>query len=152
MTAPPGWTKIRTDLHSWLWFRLVGAGDPAGWTWTFSGAFEAVGEILAYSGVDPVRPVDASSGADNPDSQRVTAPSLSTSRPGCLLVYFATIHPTARAIDPPAGMSERNDVNAAVEIESADELWATPGPTGERTGTATAAAHNIGQLVALAPA
>ena len=58
VTAPAGWTLIRTDtytasLRMHAYWRVATGSDPTSWTWTFSGSRLAAGAIHAYSGVIP---------------------------------------------------------------------------------------------------
>jgi hypothetical protein len=161
VTAPLGWTLVRTDVDGNVmkkatYVRVAGSAEPVAYTWTFSKAQAASGGILAFSGVDPASPVDAVGGQVNAKSSAVTAPSITTTVSGDVLVgLFGTSVPAT--LTPPSGMVERFDVASTtskyrVASEGADEPWLLPGPTGTRTAEATAAGQNIGQLVALRPA
>ena len=84
LTAPAGWTLTCSDLNSnfvrqSLYYHLAGASEPASYSWTLSAAHGAVGTMLAYSGVDPVNPIDVSSGGIGSGSTALTAPFLTTS-------------------------------------------------------------------------
>ena len=101
-------------------------------------------------------PVDTSSGKANSSSASITAPSLTTGGPNEMLVgLFGAKGPVT--ITPPAGMTERaerslNISGEKVSDEAADSVLSASGSTGNRVATASAAAYNIGQLVALRPA
>jgi hypothetical protein len=106
--------------------------------------------------VDTSNPVDASSGAANPHSTAITAPSLTAAGPDEMLVgLYGGKGPVT--ITPPAGMTERAELSLGlsgekVSNEAVDILLSGGGPTGNRIAAANAAAYSIGQLVALRPA
>lgn len=66
--APPaGWSLLRSDqsasqLKSFVLFKVAGASEPASYSFGVSIASNAAGSIMAFSGVDPANPIDASSG------------------------------------------------------------------------------------------
>jgi fibronectin type 3 domain-containing protein len=157
ITAPSGWTLIRTDasgtaLEQATYFRVVDATPAASYAWTLATASPVSGAIVAYSGVDvsgsPVRPVDAAGG-------RVTSSTSSTSVAGDLLVgvFGSATNPT---FTPPNGMVEQGEIATTsgtkkVAIEVADQVPVGAGSTGTRTATASKSAVVIGQLIALRP-
>jgi hypothetical protein len=160
ITAPAGWTAVRTDTNGTVmkqavYRHVVGASEPAGYTWILSSAQAAAGGIVAYGGVSTVSPVDTSGGQANGSSTTVTAPSVTTSKPGTQLVgFFGT--GSATAFTAPSGMTERGDVASSagtfkVTLEGADVSRSAAGATGTRAAAAANAAANVGQLVALSP-
>lgn len=150
ITAPAGWTLIQevvqtvgTGSRIATYYRVATAGEPASYTWALSGGHGgAAGGIVSYSGVDPLNPIDVSAGAATPSAATHTAPSVTTTGGGDMLV---TVHAyaSAAAWAPPAGMSERVDIasraaNAAgVSLEMNDLLLGLAGATGARTATAS---------------
>lgn len=168
LTAPAGWTLIQevvqtagTGSRVATYYRVATASEPASYTWTLSGGHNgAAGGIVSYSGVDPVSPIDVSAGTPTASSRFHTAPSLTTTVGGSMLV---TVHAYASASTwtPPTGMSERVDIasgaaNAAgVTLEMNDLLLAAAGATGARTAQAArvgggAGAPDVGGTVAIA--
>jgi hypothetical protein len=155
VTPPSGWTLIRQDGSAYSYVRVAGGSEPSSYKWTFPENHSAVGGIGAYSGVDAVTPVQASNGQVNTKSVSVTAPSVTTTRPGTMVVgVFGVKRKTT--IKRPAGMAERVDVastndtkNATTELS--DLLVASPSATGSKVATAGAAGGNSGQLIALNP-
>ena len=160
LTAPAGWTLIRSDVNSTfvrqsLYYHLAGASEPASYSWTLSAAHGAVGTMLAYSGVDPVNPIDVSSGGIGSGSSSLTAPALTTSVANDMLVGLFGVKGTrdlhtARGHerthrDQPG--SQRREGRA----ESTDLLLGAVGSSGNRTATLSVAANGVGQLVALKP-
>ena len=133
---------------------VVGATEPASYTWTLSSSQSAAGGIIAYGGVRTVTPVDAAGGQANASSVSVTAPSIVTSSPGAQLVgFFGT--GAATTFTAPSGMVERGEVASIgtykVTLEGADASRSSAGATGQAVAIAANGAANVGQLVALAP-
>jgi hypothetical protein len=159
ITAPAGWTSVRTDTNGTVMrqavFRhVVGAGEPASYTWTLSSSQSAAGGIVAYGGVSTATPVDVSGGQANGSSTSVTAPSVTTTRPATRVVgFFGT--GSATTFTAPSGWTERGDVPSSgtfrATLEAADLTRSSAGATGTAVATAANGAANVGQLVALAP-
>ena len=65
VTGPvTGWTLIRdtgngSAMHQLTYWKIVAAGDPTSYRWTFSTSQVAAGSILAYRGVDANSPVES---------------------------------------------------------------------------------------------
>ena len=160
VAAPAGWTLVRSDIDGCctakqaVYWKLAGANEPAGYSFAISAPKSAAGGILAYAGVNTANPIAAHAGRVNPASSSVTAPSLTTTAPGAMLVFFAGARPVA-TFTPPTGMQERWDRAAGgafpTSSEAADQLLASAGATGMRVATTTSSNTNIGQLVALRP-
>lgn len=164
ITPPSGWASVRSDLHpsgnqlrQATFVRVATASEPATYTWAFSAAHAAAGGILAYSGVDAVSPVAASSGQPATASTQVVAPSVAPTTAGGVLVAIFGVAAT-RAITPPSGMAGRVADGAAIaagektSVATADQTLPLAGPTGSRVATVATATDGIGQLVALRPA
>jgi fibronectin type 3 domain-containing protein len=159
ITAPAGWALVRSDssgstLKQSVYVKVAGAGEPASYAWSFSGSQSAAGSILAYAGVHASSPIAASGGGANPSSTSITAPSVTTGVTDTLLVgLFGTA--TNATITQPSDMAEQAEVAAGgkqkLASEAADAYRQAAGATGPRTATASSAAVNIGQLVALRP-
>ena len=165
VTAPAGWTLVRSDvggtgvtsLGQAVYIHVAGLSEPLMWTWTFATAHGASGGILAYSGVDTVSPVMASSGQVAATGTAVTAPSVTTTAANSMLVGFFGMN-GQRTITPPAGMAEHFDQALAnppgekVTSEAADSLQAATGASGSKTATANSPGRSVAQLIALQPA
>ena len=138
-----------------IYVKIATPTEPSSHAWSFSARNSAAGIIVAYQGTDPSTPVDASSGQPNPASISITAPALSTTVPGALLVgFFGTV--SNPSITPPPGMIEQTETiqNAGknkISLETADTLLAATGSSGTRTATASQGSANIGQLIAIRP-
>ncbi|WP_172597561.1 LamG domain-containing protein [Sulfuriflexus mobilis] len=149
ITAPAGWTLIRKvtqpNANSSVletYYRVAGASEPADYTWTFSAAgfTGAAGGIASFSGVDTATPIDAELGNPTPNGTTHTAPDITTTQDGGMLV---TTHEftSSRMWTPPAGMTEAVDVsslppNNAIGI--AMEINYEARPTASATGPRTA--------------
>jgi hypothetical protein len=156
ITAPAGWTLVRSDVAPGsfvkaTYWHLAAESEPASYTWTFSSSQLVIGLMLAYTGVDPANPVDASSGQANASSTSVVAPSVNASAAGSMLVMLVGLASNG-SVTPPTGMTERAEAAAGrsnkVTGEASDATVGT-GATGPRTATATRAGVNVGQLVVL---
>jgi hypothetical protein len=159
ITAPPGWTLIRLDkvdrdVWLWVWYRVVRAPEPSGYTWLAPDK-AANAAILAYRGVNTAHPVVASAGKANAGNSTnlIRVPSMNVgSVRNTRLVMFATIEgPTPNNITPPAGFTERTERAIHPSTESSDTLFAGTGATGARTARAKTRASGVGVIVALRP-
>lgn len=169
VTPPPGWSLIRTDnstsstqLSSY--WRAAGPSEPPSHTWNFTSSSgsptskAAAGTVTAYTGADPISPIDGHGGAPAPSpSVSVVAPSVTTTVSNARVVGLFTIA-SSSGITPPAGLTELAEANSSVSgqshitTESADTTQASAGATGAKTATGGSAVNNVGQLVALRPA
>lgn len=161
VTAPAGWNLVRTDtagttMRKATFWRLATASEPASYTWGFNKPRSAVGSILAYSGVSPTSPIQASSGQVNAASRSIAAPSLTTTTPSAMVVGLFGLARRA-TVTPATSMTERSEVASPTTVsapatdETADRLQAEPGATGPQVATASTGGVNIGQLIALTP-
>ena len=113
ISAPAGWRLIRQDscspgyrsLTQALYYKVAGASEPAGYDWSLSSASSATGAVLDFKNVDRTTPIDAHSGAFMPDTRSSTAPSITTTVPGDVVVGFFAMSASKR-ITPPSGMTE----------------------------------------------
>lgn len=157
VTAPSGWTFIRHNGRGRLYYRVATGTEKSSYTWTLSKSVNAGGSILVYRGVDPISPIDASSGKRHPnESTSIDAPSVTTSKSGDTIVALFAVGADSY-IKPPAGLTERADKRTdgsgdAINWEVSDFYQQAAGSTGSQTATATEAGTSCGQLVALAPA
>jgi hypothetical protein len=160
ITAPSGWTLVRLDVNSStmrqaIYTKIAATSEPSSYTWSFSAKGSTTGIIAAYQGVDPTTPVDAASGQATAASTSITAPAVTTTVPGTLLVgFFGTA--ANPATTPPFGMIEQAELvqNAGKNkssLETADAFLPATGSSGTRVATASTASTNVGQLVAIRP-
>ena len=138
------------------YWRIAGASEPTAHTWRFASAQTAVGSILAYDGVSAAAPIHAVSGQPNLASKSITAPSVTTTAPGVLVVDLSGITGKA-AVTPASGATERSEIVSTaaptyfVSAETADFVPSQVGATGTKVATSSVTGANIGQLVALTP-
>ena len=167
ITPPAGWNTIDVVTNpshlimQGLYWREATASEPGQYSFTVTsgGPDTASGAIAAYGDVDMSDPIDAVAGQANGTSTNVVAPSITTAQPDTSLVAFFAVRDDG-TVTPPAGMTERWDINSAAGVgatgesmaAAAEEQLAAAGPTGTRTATAQASDGSIGHLVALAPA
>jgi hypothetical protein len=159
LTAPTGWTLVRSDQNGNLvrqavYSHVVGSSEPSSYTWSWNFNAGASGGIVAYGNVDTANPVNAVGGTIG-SASTITAPSVTTTVSGAMLLgFFGTSAPAT--FTPPGGMTERFDDFAKsgtylAATEGAEQLLGAAGSTGSRTATASYAAGSVGQLVALTP-
>ena len=112
VATPPGWRRVRTigrrrgELAQALFVRWAGLSEPRFHTWKLRHPRGGIGAIVAYRGVDPLRPILDHAGAGARRSASVALPALDA--PGALLVGFVAGTGAGRTA-PPAGMRERYD-------------------------------------------
>ncbi|MBI3778343.1 MAG: hypothetical protein HY274_05445 [Gammaproteobacteria bacterium] len=165
ITPPVGWTLISTVTQSSAttsklvtYYRVAGVGEPASYSWGFSGGTHngAVGGIASFSGVDNLAPIDAQAGTPTVSATSHTAPSVTTTQSNGMLV---TVHEYASSgtWTQPGTMTEALDVasltpnNASgISMEMNYETRPTAGATGTRQANAsTTADSGATQSVAL---
>lgn len=91
-TPPAGWTyalNYASGREAVLW-RVVDGTEAANFTWTLSTSQAASGAVLTYRGVDTANPILAAAfGSHRATTNPMSAPSLSVSQTGQLLIGFA---------------------------------------------------------------
>jgi hypothetical protein len=154
ITPPSGWTSVVTTtsgtaIRQSVFIKVAGASEPASYTWTVGTASHTVGAIATYRGATTV---DVAGGQGNAKATAITAPSVTTSQTGTLLVgIFGTAATTT--IAPDLAMTELVEVPAPgtskPTLELADQPLGGAGATGARVAIAGASARTIGQVIAL---
>jgi hypothetical protein len=158
ITAPAGWSLVRVDssgnaLTKTTYVRVLGEGEAATALWRWSASAAATGEVVAYRGVDPVAPVDASGGAvSGARSTTVVAPSVTTTVAGARLVGLFGVA-TATTITPPPDMTARTHVvsGGGVTGAVADVIQEAAGVTASYTAAVANGERGVGHLLALRP-
>lgn len=151
VTAPSGWTLIRqltssdpsNPFRSLVYYKVAGSSEPAGYTWSWATACAAMAAILAYRGVDAAAPIHTEAGlVDTVNDYSVTAPSITTTVNGCMIVYFFGGGPGgSNSWTLPSPITERFDITTRTpfvpdsEAAGGDFLQTSSGPTGEKTAT-----------------
>jgi len=165
LTPPAGWTLVREDVQGGggggtsrmaTYYRVASGAEPASYTWYFGGGAHvgAAGVISSFSGVDTAVPIDDHNGAATPSGADHTAPAVSASVFGAMLVGAFEFDSStsdwttgsmtealeARSLPPPDDLG--------LSMVTAYEALAGAGPTGSRTATASTAGANADQGVA----
>jgi MSHA biogenesis protein MshQ len=176
--APPaGWTLVRETVQAGggggtsrlaTYIRVAGGAEPASYLWTFSNgtSIGAVGGIVSFSGVDvsvPANIVNGENGAATASGASHTAPGVTTTVAGTMLVGSFELDSSTSDWTAPLGMTETVDVaslptpnDLGISLQMAHEVQAVAGASGPRTATASTVGANADQgaahLLALRPA
>lgn len=170
ITAPTGWTLARTEVASTsssmssstactrqsLYYKVAGASEPGSYSFSFANSVYATGSLAAYRGADTAAPVMTSSGKTSSGTGNITAPSVTTTRAGAMLLgAFSVRDGSDETIIPPACMSERvqsaTGSSSGITLSLADSPWGTASATGSRVASVDDSDVNIGQLLVLQP-
>ncbi|WP_248760336.1 RHS repeat domain-containing protein [Pseudarthrobacter sp. SSS035] len=135
VAVPTGWTAIvdalginssnDTGARVFAYYRVVGASDPANYTWTMSKSVKWGGGITAYTGVNTSTPLDstvATAVDDTYAATSITVGSITTASDGGLLIGglgFDSSNPTT---NPPTGWTERWETTGGQVAEQADRV------------------------------
>lgn len=156
--APPaGWTKIiDTQVGASLRqasFRHVAGASEATTSWTLSPSTQAVGGIVAYSGVDTTTIVDNAAEQTGTSGKTVTIPSVTASYSGDLVLGVGSFNNQGTLSGDPAAsprysavVPTANGPALGAQDATAPSAGATPTQTGSDSTAATAL---IGQAIAL---
>ena len=108
ITAPSGWTLIRTDslvgtgtvagkVRQSLYYKVAGASEASSYQWSFSVTSFSQGTISSYIGVDTTTPIDTSDGttsqkSNGPDIGEFSLSGLTTTRDNVQLLGIVSSH------------------------------------------------------------
>src|SRR5438094_3831952 len=111
ITPPAGWNLVlRQDSSSSISpaprANVLGASEPATYTWSFGTAGQASGGIGSYIGVNTNTPVDASHPQYNYSTSNVDNSGVTTTTPNDMLVYAVGIV-VAASVNVPTGFTEQ---------------------------------------------
>ncbi len=168
ITAPAGWTQIGTTQTSGTTleqatYYKVANGEPANYTWTWTGTVDRGGSIIAYSGVSTVANniVDASSqnGSGGGTGTTATATGVTTLMNGDqMIALYGEGRNTALTQSGGQGMTQQYTATSTngtfgnrVTVTGADGNQATAGATGDKTATMGTARTWVANLVTLVP-
>jgi len=159
-----GWTLVRSGNFQGggsprkgaVLYKVAGASEPTSYTFTLStGVTNAVGSIVAFSGVDPATPIEVSSQITNTSATTTVQPaSISTSANAAVILFGqAASNPTwsnwSTATSPGTLTELYDNQSTSSSVGAAWALKATAGATGAGTATLSASQRNNGVLVAL---
>jgi len=166
-TPPAGWTLLRSDqsasqIKSWVFYKVAGSAEPASYAFTIDLASNLVGSISAFSGADPVNPIDAQSGQKNGLTSAFNTPPLTTTASKGMAVWFGSQIWTGAAcpaspIVPPTGFTEAFDTclvssSAGLLYNAAHLALGAAGAQPAFNGSSPYSETNTAQVVALRPA
>ena len=170
ITAPLGWSTIGnlqtsgTGLEQRLYYKIATVTDTAASTyqWTWLGAVDAAGGILAYSGTDATSPFDVTPSNSSGTGTSATAASITTTQANDMLVAFYGAQGQSGpsltvSQDAGQGLTQEYRVSSGSAPSSkghataADGTQAAAGATGNTTATISTSAQWAAHLVALMP-
>src|SRR6266511_2131571 len=166
INPPAGWTAIGNRriqggaLEQALFYRIATAADTVGTTysWAWTNNADASAAILAYSGVDATNPFDGTPTDNSGNSGTASATGLTTTQNGDMVIAFygAQGNVTAVQSGSESVTQEYTVISGSgpsrARSTGADGTQASPGATGSKTATVTAAANWVAHLAALMPA
>jgi hypothetical protein len=154
VTGPPGWTLLIDTLaavgtasafHAQVWYRIVGATEPATYTWSApAGVYVDIG-VLAYTGVNASNPIDAFNGRFAGSVTSASTNAVTTGEANERVVaLFINFNPASWAAG--AAMTLRYDFDAN---GAEDAVQTAAGSTGTKSMTASASGPVTAQIVTL---
>ncbi|WPB73827.1 cell wall anchor protein [Archangium violaceum] len=164
LTPPAGWTQLRSDqsasaIKTWVLYKVATATEPSSYTFTLDLSSYMAGTLVAYSGVDPLNPIDTHSGQKNGDSAAFTTPALTTSGAEGLAVWFGSQVWTGAAcpapgITPPTGFTVKEDTcltssSTGLLFHVAESALGAAGTQTPFNGSSVFAHTNTAEVVAL---
>jgi hypothetical protein len=159
--TPSGWTKVTAASVSYgsgsltVFSRVAGSSEPASYSFTLGGTFEASGEVSTYVGVNNTTPVQVSGSASG-NSKTLTAPSVTTTTNRDFIISALSYNAgSAVTITNPAGTTERGEAlspGTFLGTIAVDELQVTAGATGSQSFQSPSKIPYGAATIALAPA
>jgi hypothetical protein len=117
-TPPTGWTLISqvddgNDSALAMYWHVAATGEPATVTWTFNEMMEGVAWISVYANVSTTTPIDVNSPVLIANTgPAYTAPSVTTSTAGAMLVVTYAVHGSTKPTWTfPSGTQTRADLD-----------------------------------------
>ena len=151
--VPAGWTAIVNNLsvgsgaRVFAYYRVVGASDPANYSWSLSTTAKWGGGVTAYRGVNNTTPLDSSvATAANTSytASSIAAPSVTTASNNAMLIGGVGFDSSTPGASAPTGWTERWESADGQIAEQADRVQATAGASGTATWT-----FNVAKAVAV---
>lgn len=161
-STPAGWTLVATKddgstVGALVYVKVATASEPASFSWTFGSSGRAAGGIDAFRGVDNVNPINASGSQANTASTSYTAPSITTTMTGTMLVSFYSATDGNGSVKTSTGMTQAFTAatgagpNGEV-VGSSYAIQPATGASGTKVSASNTSLNSIGALVALKPA
>lgn len=159
--SPPdaSWTLIEdtpvagTANHVSIYWKTVGASEPATWTFTLSASQACQGYLRADSSMATASPIDASSEVQAPSNgATLTATGVTTTQANDLIIaaWFWTGNRTV--VTSPGDLTIRHQVTGGPGLVVAEGVQATAGATGDKVVTINTPTGWGSQLIAVKPA
>jgi hypothetical protein len=159
VSPPHGWVPLpRSDYYSsnnepsQIFYKIAGATEPATYVFTTPARHRMSGGITDFSGVRSGRPIAASAARANPQSTRVTAPSITPHSSNMLLVFAGGSSERERWVAPQRMTEQYERSSKGSSVEVATESWPSQKTTGRRSARITREADTVGVLMAVAGA
>lgn len=146
VAVPSGWTTMVNGLsvnsssssgaRIFVYHHVVGAADPASYSWTLGLTVKWGGGITAYRGVNTASPLDAAvlTAVDaSYTAAAITVPSITTSSNGAMLIGGIGFDSGTPGTTAPSGWTEHWEAGGG----QIAELAATPQTSAGATGPAT---------------
>ncbi|MCA4135040.1 PKD domain-containing protein [Arthrobacter sp. M4] len=124
------------------YYHVVGAADPASYSWTLSLNTKWGAGITAYRGVDNTSPLDTgvvTAVNTTYSATSITVGSITTVTNGALLIGGLGFDAATPGATPPSGWTERWESTGGQIAELADVVQATAGASGTATWTFSSA-------------
>ena len=157
-SIPGGWNEL-TDRDKSGNTRLatywrMGSSEPATYTWRSDSSKKWIGAIHRISGINTSNPINAS-GDNTGDSASPTAPSLTTTVDGCLILrMYGAEGDERKSTYWPSGTSGvfQDESSGNVVSGAAYEYQSSAGQTGTGAFSMTGSKKWVAATVAIAPA
>jgi len=159
-SVPSGWTQIfnatagtRVIRHA-LYYKIAASNEPSSYTWGLSSAVEAIGFIIAFSGVDTASPIgNYSNSTSTSSSASCTAPAINIQAAGNWAIHCAA-NAYGTTYTPPSGYVEEYDTRTGtgssnISATLSTKEYTAAGSTGDITATAANADYFVAALVEL---
>jgi len=160
VTPPAGWTSLRTDGNSKLYYKLADSADVAATDFTFTGGGDIDGSILRIGGYRVSDIITASNGATGTNTTQSTS-GITPAANSLLLIFTAnengrTVSGQAIATSNPSWTEQYDRPNAgantaAISCASATRPESTASGNASATFSNSVTAASV-QIVAIAPA
>src|SRR3954470_7401387 len=159
--TPTGWTKVTAASVPYgsgsltVFTRVAATAEPASYSFTLGGTFEASGEVSSYLGVNNTTPVQVSASASG-NAKLLTAPSVTTTTANDFVISALSYNAgSAVTISNPAGTTERGEALSTgtfLGTVVVDEVQAAAGASGGQSFQSPSKIPYAAATIALAPA
>ena len=159
ITPPAGWTQVTSQtnastLSMVIYRKVATAAEPASYTWTFSVSDRIAAAVVAFRDVETTTPVNVSASQSNAASTSYTAPSLTPTEAGTMLVAFYVAPNGNGSVTAATGMtaaySAGNGAGSNGQVIGASyAVQSASGASGTKVSGGNASLTSLGALVAL---